>query len=97
MTPAEWAQIPAHLPKAGSDFLLGLSRGEYVREVQQVQKVLSLIGRFWPPALLISRGLTIFLTINRLSAPMEVVPDGRGGYVPSTNSRYDPKTGRFLD
>lgn len=25
-----------------------------------------------------------------------VVPDGRGGYVPSTNSRYDPKTGLFI-
>lgn len=26
----------------------------------------------------------------------QVVPDGRGGYVPSTNSRYDPITGNFL-
>ena len=25
-----------------------------------------------------------------------VVPDGRGGFVPSSNSRYDPKTGEFL-
>ena len=25
-----------------------------------------------------------------------LVPDGRGGIVPITNSRYDPKTGRFL-
>lgn len=25
-----------------------------------------------------------------------VVPDGQGGFVPVTNSRYDPKTGEFL-
>ncbi|PWT71912.1 MAG: hypothetical protein C5B60_10285 [Chloroflexi bacterium] len=25
-----------------------------------------------------------------------IVPDGHGGFVPATNSRYDPTTGRFL-
>jgi hypothetical protein len=25
-----------------------------------------------------------------------IVPDGQGGFVPITNSRYDPKTGEFL-
>ena len=25
-----------------------------------------------------------------------IVPDGKGGFVPSTNSRYDPATGEFL-
>jgi hypothetical protein len=25
-----------------------------------------------------------------------VVPDGHGGFVPGTNSRYDAKTGRFI-
>lgn len=25
-----------------------------------------------------------------------IVPDGRGGFVPASNSHYDPKTGRFL-
>lgn len=25
-----------------------------------------------------------------------IVPDGRGGFVPASNSRYDPKTGAFL-
>lgn len=27
----------------------------------------------------------------------KIVPDGRGGYVPTSNSKYDPKTGQFLD
>jgi hypothetical protein len=25
-----------------------------------------------------------------------IVPDGQGGFVPSSNSHFDPKTGRFL-
>ena len=25
-----------------------------------------------------------------------IVPDGQGGFVPSTNSHYDPKTGKFI-
>lgn len=25
-----------------------------------------------------------------------IVPDGHGGFVPSSNSRYNPKTGEFL-
>lgn len=25
-----------------------------------------------------------------------IVPDGQGGFVPITNSRYDPRTGEFL-
>jgi hypothetical protein len=26
-----------------------------------------------------------------------IIPDGRGGFVPATNSRYDPRTGFFVD
>ena len=26
-----------------------------------------------------------------------LVPDGAGGFVPATNSRYDPKTGNFIE
>lgn len=25
-----------------------------------------------------------------------IVPDGDGGFVPASNSRFDPKTGKFL-
>jgi hypothetical protein len=25
-----------------------------------------------------------------------MVPDGEGGFVPNTNSKYDPKTGKFI-
>lgn len=26
-----------------------------------------------------------------------IVPDGAGGFVPASNSRFDPKTGKFID
>lgn len=43
-------------------------------------------------------------TTNLLSSIMpqggqqdvQIIPDGRGGFVPITNSRYDPRTGEFL-
>ncbi len=45
----------------------------------------------------------IVYIINREAAKLKtgltdgtVVPDGQGGFVPSTNSHYDPATGRFL-
>lgn len=60
------------------------------------ERVLSVVAKVWPPAGTAEAALRIFGMIDRLTAPSgPIVADGRGGWVPSSNSSYDPKTGRF--
>lgn len=78
-------------------FLRDLAAGKYDRQLVAVQRLLGLLGTVWPPAKLVSRALSAFVLLNRVTAPSgPVVADGNGGFVPESNSRYDPKTGRFL-
>ncbi len=62
---------------------------------------LNVASSFYPPI----KGIAPFLLyllqrelrkVQQGVASGELVPDGKGGFVPSTNSRYDPKTGEFL-
>ena len=85
------------LGQAASAILLGLAAGQYDEEVKAIRDALQKIGIAFPPAEVLNRALGVFLVVNRLSVPIgPVVPDGQGGMVPASNSRYDPKTGKFL-
>ena len=86
----------ATLAQAASDLLVGLASGKYDSEVAITENILAEVGVVWPPAIVIDEALQAFLLFNKLTAPARVVPDGAGGYVPSTNSRYNPKTGEFI-
>jgi hypothetical protein len=79
-----------------SGILLGLAHGKYKQEVAIVDSRLSSLSATVPAAGIVKEVIYLFLKINEGTAPARVVPDGVGGFVPDTNSHYDPKTGRFL-
>lgn len=95
------AGTPLDQAKGGADdaarFLRDLASGQYDKQIGAVQRLLGLLGAVWPPAKLVSRALSAFVMLNRVTAPGEIVADGLGGFVSASNSRFDPKTGRFLD
>ncbi len=58
-------------------------------------------AKFYPPLAAAMPILSMFIKYQAYKikgglADGTIVPDGAGGWVPITNSRYDPKTGRFL-
>jgi hypothetical protein len=79
---------------------LDLAAGKYNDQISQLDKVLSVAAMIPGPigvaALVAKKALDGFIELNRLTAPAHVVPDGRGGWVPADNSRFDPKTGEFI-
>jgi len=82
------------LTKAASDLLAGLASGKYDAQVAEVEKWVATIPG---PGVDIERAMEIFLWTNKATAPLgKIVPDGQGGWVPESNSRYDPKTGEFI-
>lgn len=88
--------IQSDLSKQASDFLLELAQGKYDREVTMIRRALINLAPIWPPANGILHGLDVLIWVNRKTAPTGgVVPDGRGGYVPASNSRIGPD-GNFL-
>jgi hypothetical protein len=84
------------LPKDSSDFLLGLASGKYDGGVAFIDKLLASFGGVFPQALLAKEILDGLVALNKATAPVSVQPDGRGGFVPTTNSHVDPKTGEFI-
>jgi hypothetical protein len=69
---------------------------------------LRLGAKLAPPPLNVLLPITLpvleYFVRHRIIAPMKIgiangtiVSDGHGGFVPATNSRYDPKTGEFID
>lgn len=80
-----------------SSILTALASGKYNNEVALTEMVMMDLAKGFPPLGTAEKALEAFIFINKLTAPRgPVVPDGRGGYVPESNSRYDPKTGEFL-
>lgn len=69
--------------------------------VAVVDALIDLGGLFYGPlrfAAPLIKG-EIWREANKLKSGLTsgtIVPDGHGGYVPVDNSKYDPKTGRFL-
>ena len=98
--PKTVGELQVHTEAIGqmvSTILTELASGKYDKEVALTEELLAAIGAALPPFGAVEKGLEIFLWINRVTAPAgPIVPDGHGGWVPQTNSRYDPRTGRFL-
>jgi len=76
--------------EAASKFLLDLARGKYNTEIGDLDEILMLLGKTLPAALVAKKVMDAFIQANALTAPNHVVPDGAGGWVPSTNSRIGP-------
>ena len=83
------------LAQEASQFLLELAHGKYDAELAIADSALAAIGAVEPWALVVKRIVDAFVALNKTTAPQTVVPDGRGGLVPSTNSRAGPD-GSFL-
>jgi hypothetical protein len=81
--------------EAVSNVLIGLAQGKYDKEVAVTEDMLNELSTLVPQAAIVEKGLEVFLMINKATAPDSIVPDGRGGVVPATNSPVDPKTGAF--
>ena len=83
----------AKTAEQASRFLLALARGDFDTQLAEADQALTAIGLPW--AIMAREALHAFVTINRVTAPGDVQPDGQGGFVPTTNSRINPKTGGF--
>lgn len=69
--------------------------------VEIVSDLIKAGSAFYPPLAAASPLLMAFVKFeaSKWKAGLKagtIVLDGHGGFVPSTNSRYDPKTGEFL-
>lgn len=78
-----------------SKFLLDHAHGKYDKDLAMADAALSVIGKVEPWALVVKQALDILWAINKDTAPLSVVPDGRGGFVPATNSKVGPD-GNFI-
>jgi hypothetical protein len=85
-----------NLSPEASAFLLGLASGKYDAGIAGMDEAFSIAGSVFPQALVAREIVDGLLALNKATAPVSVVPDGQGGYVPSNNSRFDPATGEFL-
>ena len=80
-----------------AEFLADLASGKYDAQVAQIRKYLKLASGAVPMLADVDVAFGLLLKLNKLTAPWgPVVPDGAGGAVPESNSRYDPRTGRFI-
>jgi hypothetical protein len=86
--------IAKQLSKEASDFLLSLARGKYDQELALADSALAKIGIAFPWAIAVRKILNTLVAINKATAPSAVVPDGRAGWVPASNSRVGP-SGNF--
>lgn len=89
---------------SAKDFLMSQTFDD---DVVDLADVLGIVGLILPPAAVASNyvryaavaisGVQMAVRIGTsLDLFAGAVPDGRGGWVPATNSHYDPKTGQFL-
>ena len=85
-----------NLSPAASAFLLGLAHGKYDKDIAAIDQALSMASNFIPQAALAKEILDGLVELNKQSAPLAVQPDGQGGFVPTSNSHFDRKTGNFL-
>lgn len=96
-TVGELAVNTEAISKMASIILTELASGKYDKEIALTEDILSKIAVGLPAFAAVEKGLELFLWINRVTAPAgPIVPDGQGGWVPQSNSRYDPATGQFL-
>jgi len=75
--------------------------GQITQTVSKIAEALDLAAGVWPALAPVFRTIRAFVLLEgqNLIAGLHdgsIVPDGQGGFVPVTNSRFDPKTGKFL-
>ena len=75
---------------------------EIDRAAQAIIDVIDAAAKIWPQLRLARPLIVAFIRYEayKLKRGIEdgtVVPDGAGGWVPASNSRYNPRTGRFID
>jgi hypothetical protein len=81
--------------ETASKFLLDLAHGRYDQEVIAARNALLSIEPVLPWVAIVSEVGEALLTINKATAPKDVIPDGHGGYVSASNSRIG-LNGNFL-
>jgi hypothetical protein len=97
LTVSDAKKNAATLSAMASALLTGLADGEYDDEIAFTENLLIEIGAVLPVVAEIEKAGEFLLLVNKMTAPRgAIVPDGRGGFVPATNSRFDPATGGFL-
>lgn len=69
--------------------------------VVAVGSILKVVGDFYAPLAISTPVLMALLAVGAYElkagiAAGTIVPDGKGGYVPSSNSHYNPITGAFI-
>lgn len=70
--------------------------------VEAMLDLITIGEQFYRPLALVSPFLRAFVKwqAHKIKVGVRdgtILPDGHGGFVPASNSRYDPKTGQFLD
>jgi len=78
-----------------------MTQEEVGRALKALEIVVSLASLIYPPLrplkpLILALLKKVSENFSKDVAKGNIVPDGRGGWVPRTNSLVDPKTGRFL-
>ena len=66
-----------------------------------IEKIVAFISDFYPPLKMFAPLIDAFLRqqvaiIKAGVADGSIIADGQGGFVRADNSRFDPKTGKFL-
>ena len=97
LTVGDVTQHATTLAAMASALLTGLASGKYASDVAMTETILGDLGVTLPPAAMADEALKGFLFLNSMTAPRgAIVPDGHGGFVPASNSRFDPATGEFI-
>lgn len=78
-----------------------MTAGEIDQAAAVAQDLIIVGAGFYPPLAPIVPLLKAFVVqqaaiLKTGLANGSIVPDGRGGFVPASNSHFDPKTGEFL-
>lgn len=69
--------------------------------VTAVGSIIKVVGDFYTPLAVSAPVIMALLSMGAFAlktgiAAGTIVPDGKGGYVPSSNSHYNPITGAFI-
>ena len=77
---------------------MDLGHGKYDANIAAIDKLLTLAMAtpLAPDAAIAREFFDGFVALNKATVPEAVEPDGRGGFVSSSNSRYNPETGEFI-
>ena len=87
------AQLRTHaqtLIIAASALLTDLATGKYDPELEVTEEFLRGLGLTLPPPAMIDEAAKAILALSKLVPRIPFVPDGRGNWVPITNSRVNP-------